>query len=244
MTSSGCDLYYGEIGEGVPILLIHPAGSFGVDLGLRDRRTRADRTSDQLRPSRVRPFWWRTRAIDVHARRRRRNVLEDLGTPPAVVVGTRRWGRSGRRRSASSRAGTGCSRPRVPLAIHSTPPYGSAGRDIGQDRMADPTGPSQRRRRDTAAVRLLVSRRWNRVGCLSRGVASGGQGKRKGGSGGLPQLDRCLSVPGRSRDRRGSRRVHLRCAEPRRHVPPRPITRGCHSRSEYAPNRRRGPLLP
>jgi pimeloyl-ACP methyl ester carboxylesterase len=25
--SDGCDLYYEELGEGVPILLIHPAGS-------------------------------------------------------------------------------------------------------------------------------------------------------------------------------------------------------------------------
>jgi hypothetical protein len=49
------------------------------------------------------------------------------------------------------------------MAVHSTPPYGDAGLDTGQDGMADPTGPSQRRRRDTAAVRLLVSRRWNRA---------------------------------------------------------------------------------
>ena len=27
MRSDGCDLYYEEVGEGVPILLIHPAGS-------------------------------------------------------------------------------------------------------------------------------------------------------------------------------------------------------------------------
>ena len=49
------------------------------------------------------------------------------------------------------------------MAVYSTPPYGYAGLDTGQDGMADPTGPSQRRRRDTAAVRLLVSRRWNRA---------------------------------------------------------------------------------
>ena len=27
MSSNGCDLYYEEVGEGVPILLIHPAGA-------------------------------------------------------------------------------------------------------------------------------------------------------------------------------------------------------------------------
>ena len=33
----GFDLYYEEEGEGVPILLIHPAGVDCLNLGLRDR---------------------------------------------------------------------------------------------------------------------------------------------------------------------------------------------------------------
>ena len=36
-TSGGSDLYHEEVGDGAPILLIHPSGSTRLDLGLRGR---------------------------------------------------------------------------------------------------------------------------------------------------------------------------------------------------------------
>jgi len=53
--SDGCNLNYEELGEGVPILLIHPAGSTALDLGRCGRGARPDRTSDRLRDD-VRAF--------------------------------------------------------------------------------------------------------------------------------------------------------------------------------------------
>ena len=85
--SDGCDLYYKEVGEGVPILLIHPAGSTvstwgaaadglpGSDDIAYDRRGYARSGAEPVRSI-------STHTADAAA------LLEYLRTPPAVVVGT------------------------------------------------------------------------------------------------------------------------------------------------------------
>jgi pimeloyl-ACP methyl ester carboxylesterase len=86
--SDGCDLYYEEAGEGVPILLIHPAGSTASTWGpataelarigrliTYDRRG-YDRSGGE--PARV----ISTHTADAAA------ILKSLRTAPAIVVGT------------------------------------------------------------------------------------------------------------------------------------------------------------
>jgi pimeloyl-ACP methyl ester carboxylesterase len=86
--SDGCDLYYEELGEGVPILLIHPSGATASTWGAAiadlarigrviayDRRGYARSGGDPARVASV-------HTADAAA------LLECLRTPPAVVVGT------------------------------------------------------------------------------------------------------------------------------------------------------------
>jgi pimeloyl-ACP methyl ester carboxylesterase len=86
--SDGCDLYYEEVGEGAPILLIHPSGATASTWGSAvdelagvgrvityDRRGYARSGGDPVR--RV-----STHTADAAA------LLERVGTAPAVVVGT------------------------------------------------------------------------------------------------------------------------------------------------------------
>jgi 3-oxoadipate enol-lactonase len=86
--SEGCDLYYEEVGQGVPILLIHPAGATASTWGAAtqelgrigrvlayDRRGYARSGGDPVRSV-------ATHTADAAA------LLEALGAAPAVVVGT------------------------------------------------------------------------------------------------------------------------------------------------------------
>jgi pimeloyl-ACP methyl ester carboxylesterase len=86
--SNECDLYYEQHGEGVPILLIHPAGSTASTWGRAaeelasvgrviayDRRGYARSGGEPVRSM-------ATHTADAAA------ILEHFGTPPAVVVGT------------------------------------------------------------------------------------------------------------------------------------------------------------
>jgi pimeloyl-ACP methyl ester carboxylesterase len=86
--SDGCDLHYEEEGQGVPILLIHPSGATASTWGSAtqelgrigrvlayDRRGYACSGGDPVRLV-------STHTADAAA------ILESLGTPPAVVVGT------------------------------------------------------------------------------------------------------------------------------------------------------------
>lgn len=86
--SDGCDLYFEEVGESVPILLIHPAGATASTWGSAtgelagigrvityDRRGYARSGGDPARSI-------STHTADAAA------ILEYLRTPPAVVVGT------------------------------------------------------------------------------------------------------------------------------------------------------------
>src|SRR5215471_17787876 len=84
----GCDLYYEEAGDGVPILLVHPSGATASTWGSAteelagigrviayDRRGYARSGGDPVHSM-------STHTADAAA------LLEQLGAPPAVVVGT------------------------------------------------------------------------------------------------------------------------------------------------------------
>ena len=85
---NGCDLYYEEMGKGVPILLIHPAGATASTWG--------PATKELARTGRViaydRRGYARSGSEPVHSMSTHTAdaaaILEHLGTPPAVVVGT------------------------------------------------------------------------------------------------------------------------------------------------------------
>jgi pimeloyl-ACP methyl ester carboxylesterase len=85
---NGCDLYYEEAGDGVPILLIHPAGSTAstwgaaaTELGLIGRVITYDRRGN------ARSGGETVRSVSTHTADAAA-LLECLRTPPAVVVGT------------------------------------------------------------------------------------------------------------------------------------------------------------
>jgi 3-oxoadipate enol-lactonase len=86
--SDGCDLYYEELGEGVPILLIHPAGSTASTWGRATKElARIGRVIAYDRRGYARSGGEPARSISTHMADAGA-VLESLGTEPAVVVGT------------------------------------------------------------------------------------------------------------------------------------------------------------
>lgn len=86
--SRGSDLHYEEAGEGVPVLLIHPSGATASTWGsLIDELNRIGRVIAYDRRGYARtggepPGSIATHTLDAAA------LLESLGSPPAVVVGT------------------------------------------------------------------------------------------------------------------------------------------------------------
>ena len=88
VTSNGCDLYYEEMGEGVPILLIHPAGSTASTWGsATDELAQIGRVISYDRRGYARSGGEPVRSMSTHAADAA-TMLEELRTPPAVVVGT------------------------------------------------------------------------------------------------------------------------------------------------------------
>ena len=88
VTSNGCDLYYEEIGEGVPILLIHPAGSTASTWGpLTDELAQVGRVIAYDRRGYARSGGEPVRSMSTHTADAAA-ILECLRAPPAVVVGT------------------------------------------------------------------------------------------------------------------------------------------------------------
>jgi 3-oxoadipate enol-lactonase len=88
VTSNGCELYYEETGEGVPILLIHPAGSTASTWGsVTDELAQIGRVISYDRRGYARSGGEPVPSMSVHAADAA-TMLEDLRTPPAVVVGT------------------------------------------------------------------------------------------------------------------------------------------------------------
>jgi steroid delta-isomerase-like uncharacterized protein len=85
---SGFDLYYEERGQGVPILLIHPAGATASTWGAAaEQLTRAGRVIAYDRRGYARSGGEPVRSISTHTVDAAA-ILEHLQAPPAVVVGT------------------------------------------------------------------------------------------------------------------------------------------------------------
>jgi pimeloyl-ACP methyl ester carboxylesterase len=86
--SNGCDLHYEEVGEGVPILLIHPAGATGSTWGsVVDELSGVGRVITYDRRGYARSRGEPARSMSRHTADAAA-LLEHLETPPAVVVGT------------------------------------------------------------------------------------------------------------------------------------------------------------
>jgi pimeloyl-ACP methyl ester carboxylesterase/predicted ester cyclase len=86
--SDGCDLYYEEVGEGVPILLIHPSGATASTWGsATEQLARIGRVITYDRRGYARSGGAPVRAMSTHTADAAA-LLEHLRTPPAVVVGT------------------------------------------------------------------------------------------------------------------------------------------------------------
>ena len=86
--SDGCDLYCEEAGEGVPILLIHPAGATASTWGSAvEQLARGGRVITYDRRGYARSGGEPVRSVSTHTADAAA-ILEYLQTPPAVVVGT------------------------------------------------------------------------------------------------------------------------------------------------------------
>jgi 3-oxoadipate enol-lactonase len=86
--SDGCDLFYEEAGEGVPILLIHPAGATASTWGsATEELARIGRVITYDRRGYARSGGEPVRAMSTHTADAAA-ILEYLRTPPGVVVGT------------------------------------------------------------------------------------------------------------------------------------------------------------
>src|SRR5262245_45403323 len=86
--SDGCNLYYEELGEGAPILLIHPAGSTASTWGAATGElARIGRVIAYDRRGYARSAGQPVRSLPTHTADAAA-LLEYLRTPPAVVVGT------------------------------------------------------------------------------------------------------------------------------------------------------------
>src|SRR6266545_1711120 len=88
MRLDGCDLYYQEEGQGVPILLIHPSGATASTWGsATEELGRIGRVITYDRRGYARSGGEPARSMSTHTADAAA-ILESLGTPPAVVVGT------------------------------------------------------------------------------------------------------------------------------------------------------------
>jgi pimeloyl-ACP methyl ester carboxylesterase len=88
VSTNGFELYYEEVGDGVPILLIHPAGSTASTWGsAADELARMGRVITYDRRGYARSGGEPASAIATHTADAAA-ILESLHTPPAAVVGT------------------------------------------------------------------------------------------------------------------------------------------------------------
>jgi pimeloyl-ACP methyl ester carboxylesterase len=86
--SEGCDLYYEEVGEGIPILLIPPSGSTASTWGaLVDQLARIGRVITYDRRGYARSGGELAHSTSTHTADAAA-ILKSLGAVPAVVVGT------------------------------------------------------------------------------------------------------------------------------------------------------------
>jgi 3-oxoadipate enol-lactonase len=88
VSSDGCDLYYEEAGAGIPILLIHPAGSTASTWGPATKElARVGRVVTYDRRGYARSGGEPVGSMSTHTADAAA-ILEYLQTPPSVVVGT------------------------------------------------------------------------------------------------------------------------------------------------------------
>jgi pimeloyl-ACP methyl ester carboxylesterase len=86
--SDGCDLYYEEVGEGIPILLIPPSGSTASTWGaLVDQLARIGRVITYDRRGYARSGGEPAHSMSTHTADAAA-ILESVGAVPAMVVGT------------------------------------------------------------------------------------------------------------------------------------------------------------
>jgi pimeloyl-ACP methyl ester carboxylesterase len=86
--SDGCDLYYEELGEGVPVLLIHPAGATASTWGsATEELARVGRVITYDRRGYDRSGGEPARSVSTHTADAAA-IVECLRAQPAVVVGT------------------------------------------------------------------------------------------------------------------------------------------------------------
>src|SRR5262245_63685750 len=86
--SGGCDLYYDEVGEGVPILLIHPAGATASTWGSATKElARIGRVITYDRRGYARSGGEPAQSMSAHTEDAAA-ILESLAAASAVVVGT------------------------------------------------------------------------------------------------------------------------------------------------------------
>ena len=222
--SDGCDLYYEEMGEGVPILLIHPSGATASTWGSAvEELARIGRVISYDRRGYARSGGEPVRSMSTHTADAAA-ILESLQTPPAVVVGTSA--------GAAIAVDLAVRRPdlvRVVIA-HEFPwrftrhlPTGSqvaALAKIGslalRGRHGDATEVLLRSAytyRDGGSAWDAFPEEWRRVA-------------RENARAALADFRNSivhLSIRDGSRDRRGPRRVHLRRTEPEQHGRSRPF---------------------
>lgn len=89
LPAGGCDLYYEETGDGVPILLVHPAGATASTWGsaMTEKLARIGRVIAYDRRGYARSVGNPARSMSTHTADAAA-ILEQLGASPAVVVGT------------------------------------------------------------------------------------------------------------------------------------------------------------
>jgi pimeloyl-ACP methyl ester carboxylesterase len=86
--SDGCELYYEDVGEGAPILLIHPAGATASTWGsATEQLARTARVVTYDRRGYARSGGEPAHSMSTHTADAAA-ILDYLRTPPAVVVGT------------------------------------------------------------------------------------------------------------------------------------------------------------
>jgi pimeloyl-ACP methyl ester carboxylesterase len=87
-TSGGCHLYHEEVGDGAPILLIHPSGSTASTWGPAiEELARVGRVITYDRRGYARSGGEPVRALSIHTADAAA-LLDSLQAPPALVVGT------------------------------------------------------------------------------------------------------------------------------------------------------------
>jgi len=87
-TLKGCELYYEDVGEGVPILLVPPSGATASTWGAAvEQLTRIGRVITYDRRGYARSPGATVHSVSTHTEDAAA-LLQHLGTPPAIVVGT------------------------------------------------------------------------------------------------------------------------------------------------------------